>query len=311
MFVTGLERGLVPISHAKTSEALDEEQRLLYVALSRAERALAPELGARAHDRRPRGHAQRRARGSRAWSARSPAPTAEQPPTSSASASRSPTPGRARRPKQTGKRDGVRGRRRRCSRALVEWRRNLVRASGVARVRRLPRRDPRRDRVGPAAHAGALLAVPGVGPVKVERYGDAVLALVGEHAAPADRLPIDAASPGGTVGTTAVRGGAMHRSTLPLFPTDDGWPYPDVAADGAVGRRRHRPRRARAPRSTAHAFADLTELEYYVVARRYGLDGRAVLDEGARAPTSSAAIREARDVLGWRAREAAPRLADA
>ena len=40
MFVTGLERGLVPISHAKTSDALDEEQRLLYVALSRAERVL-------------------------------------------------------------------------------------------------------------------------------------------------------------------------------------------------------------------------------------------------------------------------------
>ena len=40
MFVTGLEKGLVPISHAKTSEAMDEEQRLLYVALSRAERVL-------------------------------------------------------------------------------------------------------------------------------------------------------------------------------------------------------------------------------------------------------------------------------
>ena len=40
VFVTGLERGLVPISHAKSTEALDEEQRLLYVALSRAERGL-------------------------------------------------------------------------------------------------------------------------------------------------------------------------------------------------------------------------------------------------------------------------------
>src|SRR4029077_5422380 len=40
VFVTGLERGLVPISHAKTPEAMDEEQRLLYVALSRAERGL-------------------------------------------------------------------------------------------------------------------------------------------------------------------------------------------------------------------------------------------------------------------------------
>ena len=40
VFVTSLERGLVPISHAKSTEALDEEQRLLYVALSRAERML-------------------------------------------------------------------------------------------------------------------------------------------------------------------------------------------------------------------------------------------------------------------------------
>ena len=41
VFVTGLERGLVPISHAQgDAEALDEERRLLYVALSRAERAL-------------------------------------------------------------------------------------------------------------------------------------------------------------------------------------------------------------------------------------------------------------------------------
>ena len=40
VFVTGVERGLVPISYAKTNDALDEEQRLLYVALSRAERVL-------------------------------------------------------------------------------------------------------------------------------------------------------------------------------------------------------------------------------------------------------------------------------
>ena len=54
VFVTGLERGLVPISHAKSSEALDEEQRLLYVALSRGRARAAPQLGARAHGGRPR-----------------------------------------------------------------------------------------------------------------------------------------------------------------------------------------------------------------------------------------------------------------
>ena len=36
VFVTGIEDGLVPIAHAKTAAALEEERRLLYVALSRA-----------------------------------------------------------------------------------------------------------------------------------------------------------------------------------------------------------------------------------------------------------------------------------
>jgi len=40
VFVTGIEDGLVPIVHAKTSAAWEEERRLLYVALSRATREL-------------------------------------------------------------------------------------------------------------------------------------------------------------------------------------------------------------------------------------------------------------------------------
>ena len=40
VFVTGLERGLVPIGYADTPAARAEERRLLYVALSRAEEAL-------------------------------------------------------------------------------------------------------------------------------------------------------------------------------------------------------------------------------------------------------------------------------
>ena len=40
VFVTGLERGLVPIAYAETPAALAEERRLLYVALTRAEREL-------------------------------------------------------------------------------------------------------------------------------------------------------------------------------------------------------------------------------------------------------------------------------
>ena len=36
VFVTGLEDGLVPIAHARSTEALAEERRLLYVACTRA-----------------------------------------------------------------------------------------------------------------------------------------------------------------------------------------------------------------------------------------------------------------------------------
>jgi len=65
----------------------------------------------------------------------------------------------------------------------------------------------------------------------------------------------------------------MATSTLPLYPTDDGWPYPDrtgdvasdVAADDEIDLD------ALELRVDRHAFADLTELEHYVVCRRYGL----------------------------------------
>ena len=53
VFVTGVERGLVPISYAKTNDALDEEQRLLYVALSRAERVLQVSWARQRTRRRP------------------------------------------------------------------------------------------------------------------------------------------------------------------------------------------------------------------------------------------------------------------
>src|SRR5262249_26480767 len=40
VFVTGLERGLVPIAHAETPRERAEERRLLYVAMTRARHGL-------------------------------------------------------------------------------------------------------------------------------------------------------------------------------------------------------------------------------------------------------------------------------
>ena len=53
VFVTGVERGLVPIAHAETNDQRAEERRLLYVALDASRRAPAPEPGPQAHGRAP------------------------------------------------------------------------------------------------------------------------------------------------------------------------------------------------------------------------------------------------------------------
>jgi DNA helicase-2/ATP-dependent DNA helicase PcrA len=182
VFVTGLERGLVPISHAKTSETLAEEQRLLYVALSRAERVLhlsyAREraIGARVSSRTPSQWLSRIERAIDALDGKIP--------THAGDASARIADARARvgsgAPAPPGKAP-VPVADRPLYEALVEWRRNLARASGTpayvvfhdATLAAIAAARPRSPR--------ALLTVAGVGPVKVERYGDAVLALVGEH----------------------------------------------------------------------------------------------------------------------------------
>jgi ATP-dependent DNA helicase UvrD/PcrA len=182
VFVTGLERGLVPISYAKTSEALDEEQRLLYVALSRAERALhlswARErtVGMRTANRTPSpwlARIERACKGSE-----------EQSPVASARASL--TDARDRVARAHGAARGSKGESVAPADAplydaLVAWRLSQSRAANapayvifsnatlaaIAAAR--PRSQP------------ALLGVSGVGPVKVERYGTAVLDIVAEH----------------------------------------------------------------------------------------------------------------------------------
>ncbi len=186
VFVTGLERGLVPISHAKSTEALDEEQRLLYVALSRAERMLhlswarTRTMGSREAKRTPS-----------PWLARVERALAvargEETPANDAHASIAEA--RDRATKAGGTRKGARDRPQVADSdaalldALMAWRLKLSRAANVpayvifsnATLVELATARPRTSR--------DLLAVAGVGPVKAERYGDAVLGLVREHAA--------------------------------------------------------------------------------------------------------------------------------
>jgi DNA-directed RNA polymerase sigma subunit (sigma70/sigma32) len=101
----------------------------------------------------------------------------------------------------------------------------------------------------------------------------------------------------------------VHRSTLPLFPTDDGWPYPDVAA-WEPGSDDDIDLDALELRVDPHAFSDLTELEYYVIAHRYGI-GTAPCSMKVLSRDLECSHREARDVLAGALAKLRRRLADA
>ncbi|HSO95819.1 MAG TPA: ATP-dependent DNA helicase UvrD2 [Acidimicrobiia bacterium] len=174
VFVTGLERGLVPISYADTPPERAEERRLLYVALSRAEQALHCSWA------RSRTFGLRTAR-------RSPSPWLEP----IGSALRGDATDVAARPAPA----GVRAARARLVAAageptvagaalfaaLRDWRRGLARASGVPAYVIFPDSTLRAVAESRPATAEDLLALPGVGPVKAARHGDAVLQLVRSH----------------------------------------------------------------------------------------------------------------------------------
>jgi DNA-directed RNA polymerase sigma subunit (sigma70/sigma32) len=87
----------------------------------------------------------------------------------------------------------------------------------------------------------------------------------------------------------------MARSVFQLFPTDDGWPYPDggtePVADDEIDLD------ALELRADPHAFDALTPLEFDVLSRRFGLQGRpqSMKELAQRIGCSQA---ETRDILG-------------
>jgi DNA helicase-2/ATP-dependent DNA helicase PcrA len=173
--VTGVERGLVPISYATGADALAEERRLLHVALSRAGQFLHITW------------ARRRTVGGRP-ARRSPSPWLSAIEAANDGGAPRAKPGsrlagvradlRARRPVDVPEPDDA------LFRALKDWRRDLARARGV------PAYVVFRDAtlvelasVRPASRS-SLLDVTGIGPTKAELYGDDVIALVARHTAP-------------------------------------------------------------------------------------------------------------------------------
>jgi DNA-directed RNA polymerase sigma subunit (sigma70/sigma32) len=85
------------------------------------------------------------------------------------------------------------------------------------------------------------------------------------------------------------------RSTLPLFPTDDGWPYPDSTRAELV---------ADAPDLDAlellgpHAYDTLTAEERAALCFRFGLEGSRAHSMKALAPVLGCTRAEAGMVLG-------------
>ena len=184
VFVVVLEKGLLPIGHATTPEARAEERRLLYVAVTRAERELHCSW------------AERRTFAAGTM-ARSPSPwldaieDAVRDLDEAAGTSgegwrscvadgraqlRARAGGRQRAPRAGERADPA------VLQALRSWRATTARASGVPAF--VVFHDTTLAAVAearPRDHS-SLLALPGMGPVKAERYGDALLEVVAASA---------------------------------------------------------------------------------------------------------------------------------
>ncbi|HWC10840.1 MAG TPA: ATP-dependent DNA helicase UvrD2 [Acidimicrobiales bacterium] len=189
VFVTGLEQGLVPVGHATTPESRAEERRLLYVALTRAR----SELHCSWAERRRFGTSSV-ARTPSPWlgvleaaveSLAAPGPDADWRRHLAASRARVEAVAGLRGPNAVAGLRGpnaVTGLGERADPALLgalrAWRACAARAAGVPAFVVL--HDTTLAAVAEACPAdrAALLALPGLGPVKAERYGDALLAVV-------------------------------------------------------------------------------------------------------------------------------------
>ena len=183
VFLAGLERGLVPIGHADSAEEWAEERRLLYVAVTRAERELHCSW------------AERRTFGSRTHT-RTASPWLEAVEATLRALADGGDGTEWRRHLGAGRatleRASTRaGRRAKIDvgseadpavyQALKTWRSATARASGVPAF--VIFHDTTLAAVAEAKplDRNSLLALPGMGPVKAERYGEALLAVVAEH----------------------------------------------------------------------------------------------------------------------------------
>ena len=165
VFVPMLEEGSLPIRHAlKRDDAVDEERRLLYVALTRARRHLSLSWSATRTSQRGSTTNQRPSRF-----------LAELAPPRLATASRARTPDQRRKAAAP---DPALGRDQETFAKLAEWRRDRSRRDAVPAY--VVAHDATLRAIA-AARPGSeteLAAVAGMGPVKVERYGEEICEII-------------------------------------------------------------------------------------------------------------------------------------
>ena len=240
---SGFEQGLLPIGHAATPEARAEERRLLYVAVTRAERELhfswaeRRTFGTGTMTRSPSpwldaiegavlGLEQARSPQRRRLAqlrGRRPGPAPVRPPAGGG------RPGPANRPTRTCSRPCGRGGRPRRGR----------RACPPSSSSTTPPWPPW-PRPGPAT-GSSLLALPGMGPVKADRYGDAAAGRRHRSA----RRRVRRLTSGAIGATTSHASVSVARGWLALpGPKVE---LPDLDVDDR--RRRHGPARRWAPGS--------------------------------------------------------------
>jgi DNA helicase-2/ATP-dependent DNA helicase PcrA len=175
VWVTGLESGLVPISHARDAASVAEERRLLHVALSRAARELHLTWAAqRTFSGRP---ARRKPSAylDLVLAACRPGPHDRVADPNAGLA-------QARAVARSVQADDAPYDRELFS-ALREWRRAEALAHGLPAFTIFHDATLRAIAASVPTTSSELLAVPGIGPTKLDRYGERVLELVADHAA--------------------------------------------------------------------------------------------------------------------------------
>ncbi len=184
VFLAGLEHGLLPISWAESTEALAEERRLLYVAVTRARVELHASwarqrtFGPRTLHRQPSPYLEAIEAAVRDLAEGGTGDSWRRWVDDGRARLRAANGGRPGRPPGMAGANADPG----VLAALKTWRARTARATGVPAL--VVFHDTTLALVAEAKPRSrtALLSLPGVGPVKAERYGDAVLAVVATSA---------------------------------------------------------------------------------------------------------------------------------